>query len=52
LDATLGHGHAVGMGLLRHIDHVGLAMGIKEGKFRHRVCANWVAELRLDKGAE
>jgi hypothetical protein len=41
----------VGMGLLRHVDHVGLAMGIKVGEFRHRVCANWVAELRTVVGA-
>jgi hypothetical protein len=33
LDAALGHGHAVGVGFLCHVDHVGLAMGIKVGEF-------------------
>ena len=51
LYAALGHGHAVGVGLLRHVDHVGLAMGIKVGEFRHGVGANRVEKVRPVVGA-
>jgi hypothetical protein len=35
-DAAAGHGHAVGGGLGGHVDHVGLALGVKVGEGVHR----------------